>query len=251
MKRYTLLLIAVLVVATAACQPPSPASLPKIAQPREVIGSSLRGEEKKEIKNIHGVSLETFGELYIEMSDTEGFSISGDDNVLPYYEAVVDNGILRIREVAGADVLPSKPVQFTVQVINLDRIDLPSSGIVHFSTPIETPSLSLKSSDSGEINLEDLKTEKLNVELSGSGTITVAGNATMQKILLSGSGKFKGENLDSQTVEATLTDDSEAQLKVNNTLNANLSGNGKIQYRGEAKVTRSVSGAGNIEQLKP
>lgn len=89
--------------------------------------------------------------------------------------------------------------------------------------------------------------EQISVTLSGSGTLTLAGQAI--NLTQSGSSTLKAFLLTTQHVNATLSASSNAELTVDDSLKVVLSGSSSLVHRGEAtNVQQTVSGLATMQK---
>ena len=94
----------------------------------------------------------------------------------------------------------------------------------------------------------DLVTDEL--ELSGAGAIKAefAGTARRQRITLSGAGAFRGANLVGDSVRVSVSGAGKASVNATRVLDVAISGAGSVDYVGDPKVTRDISGVGTIKR---
>ena len=84
------------------------------------------------------------------------------------------------------------------------------------------------------------------MELTGSGDITVDGEATRQVVDIDGSGTYDGSGLASQDAEVRMGGSGTADVTVENTLRAVVEGSGTITYAGDAAVDSEIDGSGTV-----
>jgi len=89
----------------------------------------------------------------------------------------------------------------------------------------------------------------LNLEISGVGSVDIAGKCTEQHLTLSGAGSYQGTRMETQRTTIKLSGVGNARVWANEMLDATISGAGGIEYYGEAKVNQKVSGLGVIKYL--
>jgi hypothetical protein len=77
-----------------------------------VRGSGRVEEEERLVRGFTGVELATFGDLDIRLGDEEGLRIEAEDNLLPYFETEVRNGILKISSRPGVTLRNRRAVNF-------------------------------------------------------------------------------------------------------------------------------------------
>src|SRR3954464_9673522 len=68
---------------------------------RQVTGSGVSRTETRSAAGFQGVALGVDAALEIRQGPTEGLTITGDDNIVPLVETVVDHGVLQVRWTRG------------------------------------------------------------------------------------------------------------------------------------------------------
>jgi len=153
--------------------------------------------------------------------------VEADDNLLPLLESRVENGVLHLGAKDGI-LITEGTVRYTVMYRALDGIVL-----------------------SGSATAEALEVdqEQLLVTLSGSGTLTLAGQANNLNLIQSGSSTLNAFLLTVQEVDATLSASSNAELTIHDSLKAVLSGSASLVHRGDAtNIQQTVSGSATIQK---
>ena len=212
-------------------------------------GSGNVAEETREVGSFTGVALAGIGELTIEVSEGESLRIEAEDNLMPYLEAEVRNGMLKIGVQDGVNLNPTRPVRFYLTVEELDTIVLSGSG------NIEAPDLgaerfSVTISGSGDVEMGDLSADTLDVVISGSGNLDIAGGRVEeQDITISGSGEYQAGDLSSESVQITISGSGNATVWATESLDVRISGSGSVNYYGNPRTTFSGSGSGKLRSL--
>lgn len=121
-----------------------------------------------------------------------------------------------------------------------------SKGVkVHITVP-NLQSLSL--SGSGDVSLHGATGPSLQVAISGSGEALVQGKVDKLQAAVNGSGELEGFGLETNDATVDVSGSGEVEVFAVKTLQATVSGSGDITYRGDPKVTQTVSGSGEVRQ---
>src|ERR1700760_1084447 len=80
----------------------------------DVVGSGQVRTEMREAHGFHGVALDISGRVEITPGTAESVSVSADDNVLPYIETRVENGILHVRTRGNTSIRTRSPIKVSV-----------------------------------------------------------------------------------------------------------------------------------------
>lgn len=171
--------------------------------------------------------------------------IETDENLLSYIEAEVDNGTLRMETTENCNFTEYR---IYTNSTSLQGIALSGSGKVVLDGNIRTETLELKLSGSGNIQVADLTCTSLDAALSGSGTINLGGQTDRVELALSGSGQMKADDLSTKTAISKVSGSGKMSVNASDTLDAIVSGSGRINYKGNPlHLNKTVSGSGKIK----
>ena len=183
--------------------------------------------ESREVSGFTGVELTSIGDLRIEQTGTESLTIEADADVLPQLTSNVSDGILELGVAPGTTIATSRRIVYRLTVATLDSIAV---------------------SGAGDATASNLRADRLAVEISGAGEMTLAGTVDSQTVTISGTGDYNGEDLPSASAKVTIDAAGNAVLRVSDRLDATVSGVGSVEYIGDPKVTKDISGVGSVEQ---
>ena len=99
------------------------------------------------------------------------------------------------------------------------------------------------------MTIGNLTINSLKVDMSGVGTIDVAGKCSEQNLDLSGAGSYKAPRLETEQTTVKLSGVGNATVWANGMLYANISGAGAVEYYGSPKITQNISGIGVLKYL--
>jgi len=168
--------------------------------------------------------------------------IEGDEETQGAVDLDLDGGVLRIRPSGAWKFWRGKQVQIVVSARDLRRLEIKGAADVVAPEPLRLKQLQVRISGSGSVRFDKLKADKLEFNVSGSGTGQLAGAVDDLVVRISGRGVYSGENLASQTATLSVSGAGEVRVWATKEMTANVSGVATIDYWGNAKVTRSNSG---------
>ena len=124
------------------------------------------------------------------------------------------------------------------------------SGNVTIKGTIKGGQVSIDRNGSGDMKLEGLQAETIQMNFSGSGNFEVnEGNAKTQRIHLNGSGNVSAYGLKTETCSAVVSGSGDIEVYVSNSIEATITGSGNIDYRGNAQIKQiEVNGSGRINK---
>ena len=108
---------------------------------------------------------------------------------------------------------------------------------------------SLRLSGSPEVKLTGLDVDKLRVEMQGSGSVEASGRASTERMRMAGSGQYRATDLGADKVDARLEGAGSAEVFAREKLYVHISGSGRLRYRGDPELSKSVDGSGTVERM--
>jgi hypothetical protein len=217
MKILTLLSIA-LVVGLAGCN--------LINTTPKVKGSGISKTEKRSIPPFASLEVNCPSSIQVRFQEQKNLEISGDDNILPLITTEVRNDILYIQSSKEYD--PHDKLQIIVSIPNLKRFAFAGAG---------------------EAALSNVKNDRLEIILSGAGSLSASGETKEAEITLSGAGSVDAKNLHAVNAKVSSTGVGSVDIYATGQLDAKASGVGEINYYGSPKVVNQQAvGIGAINE---
>ena len=219
------------------------------------IGPTVRGSgnvmtETRDVSNFHAIDVNYPAQVLVKQGTKESLKIEAEDNLLPDLKTQVKNGVLEIsyNKQSAKRVNPTKTVKITIVVKDLTNVDFTSAGELTVEK-LDTDSLDVSLSGAGNVELNDIQAKDLSVSLSGAGSMTASGTTDSLVMNISGFGDFKGGDLHAQKADVNISGAGSATVWVDEDLTAQISGAGSVGYYGSASVSRQVSGVGGVNHL--
>lgn len=233
-----------------------------------VFGSGEIVTQTFKVSGFHRVTLEGFGDVFIEQGQTESLSVETDENILPLLDIRVRGSELFLGTKNSVNLNPSKSITYRLTVRDLDRIGLSGSGTFHAES-LKSGSFGVSVSGSGDVDISNLEADELSIELNGSGNILMenidvktvdttlqgsgdirlGGKADTQKVRVGGSGNYLAGDLQTNAGDVSIPGSADVTMWVEDQLNIKISGSGNIRYYGKPVIDQSISGSGDITSL--
>lgn len=190
-------------------------------------GDGVFKTESREVTTFSSISFKSVGKLKVIQNGKESLTIAAEENILPMLESRVSDKTLYISNENKSSIDPTKPIEFIVEVKNLENLTAKAVG---------------------SIEVNGIQGKSLTVSLDGVGNVAIAGNVDLLDLELSGVGSFNGADL--RTKEARVRNKGVGSVVVNASeqLDASASGIGSIEYIGSPQVKESVKGIGVIKK---
>lgn len=210
--------------------------------------------ETRDVSGFDEISLEGFGNLFIEQGGAEGLTVKADQDLMPHIKTEVVNGRLVIGYKNWLDRITMLPfvdrkADFHVQMKAIKAVRISGSGALD-AERIQAGQLALGASGSGDFRIGELQADELEVSVSGSGRYKLGGNVRRQALSVSGAGQVDALGLASQEAVVRISGTAEVNINVQQSLNLHISGAGKVRYQGSPQITQSISGIGQVERVE-
>jgi hypothetical protein len=200
-------------------------------------------------------------EVYIVQTDYYEVVMEAESNLLPFIRTRVSGNTL---EVDTKDNLkPNYPIKVFVYTPVIEDIRLSGSGRV-YSDSLEADKLDVDLSGSGSMDLVVwanevnctisgsgsirmyLETNLLEAKVSGSGDMDFSGLADRADFKISGSGSIHAYDLPVDNCYTTTSGSGDMYVHVNDYLDVNISGSGDVYYLGNPVINTKISGSGSV-----
>jgi hypothetical protein len=194
---------------------------------------------------IDSVEMSGFGNLLITSGNAAALNVTADDNLLPYIESEVKGSVLKLWLKPGQQLKPSKSLTYNLTLKSLRSLNLSGAEAVAVS-PMYVTDLNLQTSGAGSLDFTRLQARSLEVNASGTQRIHLTGECDSQSLISSGAASYDARDFATQNTTIILSGASSIQVRVAKILDVKLSGAGNVLYYGNPKVTKTITGVGNV-----
>lgn len=210
-----------------------------------------KGEERK-LSAFSEITLKMSGKVHLKQGDNQVVNVKGDQSTLDKLVTEVKDRKLVIRfktESMFSSSWKPGPVEIFITIPEIDKLTLLGSGSIISEDLISSRIIDLTLSGSGDINLADLKTDKVTILLSGSGNVLLAGKAAAAELkgTLSGSGNIKARDFNADDVNVKIVGSGNCWITANKNLIAKIAGSGNVFYHGNPAIDQSITGSGKVK----
>lgn len=210
-------------------------------------GSGTARTETRKVQGFDRVALAGPGTLTIDQGSSEGLTITADDNVLSNLRSDVSGGTLQLGPRPNTEIRAST-IHYRLQAIRLDTISLDGAAGVEAGR-LRADQFDLRADGSGSVEVVGLQVSQLKISIAGSSLVNMSGQATDQTITMSGSGRYRADDLRSQRASVQMTGSGLCTLRVSDRLDVSISGSGHVTYVGSPTVQTHVTGSGGVAQV--
>lgn len=206
--------------------------------------------------------------IFLKQGDTQKVEIEAEDNIMPIVKIEIKNDELTAR--TEGNMSTKKGVNIHITYKELNTITSSGSTDIFVESLLKSENISLASSGSSDINIENLEAENINLTSSGSSDIKIKhARATSFALDLSGASDVKisegmvdnltattsgssdllADNLETRNATLTSSGSSDIKIRVSEKLTAQSSGSSDIYYNGNPKeVVESKTGSSSIKK---
>jgi len=211
--------------------------------------------EERELPVFTEISLRIPAKLYIQQGDVQKVTIDANSSTLKEIITEISGRALVIRFPAKNYIRKSNdPGKITIHVTipEITGLNLSGSGDIYGDGPISSLILDLNVSGSGNIDLEELKADRIKTNISGSGNVLLKGEKPASEFtgLIAGSGNIKAEELEAREVKVTIAGSGNCSITSNGHVNVRIAGSGNLYYAGNPDIDTSIAGSGSVKEIK-
>ncbi|MCX6055941.1 MAG: DUF2807 domain-containing protein [Chloroflexi bacterium] len=208
--------------------------------------------EVREVAGFTAVLFKAAGKIVLTQGQTEGLEIQADAEVRSRIHHEVKDGVLILTY--DADWLDWTGLRLVAGGLAIYHLSMKEIRSLRFSgvgaldaAEINGDTLTLNLVGSGRIKIGSVKVNGLNVDISGVGTVDVAGECADLNVKLDGAGSFRASRLKSNHSKVNLSGVGSATVWAKENLDVTISGVGTVEYYGAPQISQKVSGIGTIK----
>lgn len=193
-----------------------------------------------------GVDIKIPADVKLVVGSKPGISITAPESYIDAISTTIRRGNLHIDgDVCKAD---NYDIRIEISIPSLEELYVAGSANVYSDTPIKSDKLDLEIDGSGAISMS-VFTNDINAKINGSGDIVLNGTCQNIQLGINGSGSFKGLGLNSFKSRIKINGSGNASVVAHNKLHATVNGSGDINYSGDPEINISISGSGKVNKI--
>ena len=213
---------------------------------------TLRASASDETRQVSGYDkLSSSGpfSVHIKINGTESLKISASSEALSNIETEVEDGTLKIRIKRNSHWFEQNYGQIDVYVTakSLGSLVNAGSGSIDVDGSLSGGKVNVVLSGSGSIKTA-VKSDELHAAISGSGSVHLAGKTGDASLVISGSGELKARDLVTGSASVVITGSGNTYITADKTIKAHIIGSGNVIYSGNATVDSSTIGSGSVSK---
>ncbi len=205
-----------------------------------VINESRKTESYDKVTLIGSATIEL-------IPGTEGdLTVSAESNIVPYIETIVKGNELIVRFKDDFNYSTKKEIKISVPIQEITDITLKGSGDIIATKVLNLDNLNVNLDGSGDISL-NVKTNKIQADVNGSGDIDLKGTTVDFTGNVNGSGDLNSKKLITQNSILSVNGSGDIESTTTNKVDALVVGSGDILVFGNPiNETKMIKGSGDI-----
>lgn len=200
--------------------------------------------------NFTGVAFNIHAELNYTQDSVYKVEIKAQQNILNEIETFISNGTLKIRTRNNVNLHSYDRITINISAPQVNDLGMGGSGTMRILPGYKPAYCRIKLSGSGNINITDLSTANVEANVSGSGEIRVnSGTVATADFRVSGSGLVDFLSVNATAAVISISGSGVIRTKVNQSLDATITGSGNVYYMGNVVPTTHLTGSGRVIRL--
>lgn len=212
-------------------------------------GNSIKGNDQRierttELGDFTSCTFSGEYEVTLVESRSSKVIIEADENLFDYI--TVDETGDKLHIDSKGNLKSDDGIKVELHFTDLEKIEWMGAGKLVSDGKIDFEDLTIYIAGAGQIDL-DLEADDLEIRLSGAGDVKLTGEVEDLNVAISGAGNLNAYGLEAVVADITITGVGSADVYASEELDAQVSGLGNINYKGNpSKVSDNVSGLGKI-----
>jgi len=193
----------------------------------KITGSGTVVSQERNVTGFTGIVVNGSTKAFISLDTGFAVTVKGYENLLPYLETNVVNGVLNVGYKNDINV-SNDNTEVYITLSTLDYVQTNGSGDMQISDEV-TGSDHLKTviNGSANISVEKGEADEFEGEISGNGNIQALG-------------------FQCKEAHVKISGDGNIEISVSDKLDVFITGNGNVYYHGTPVITTNISGNGQV-----
>lgn len=201
--------------------------------------------EYRTISDFEKLEMASFFDVKIVKDSIFDLKVEAESNLMPYIITRVEGNTLILTTRRGYNLRTHAPIMITVHTPEVDGIYLTGSGEIWSNDTIETTSMELEITGSGNIAI-GLDADFLDGTITGSGDLVLRGEVEEAEYGIIGSGDIRAYDMMHDDCFIKIDGSGSAYVTVNDLLDVIINGSGDVHYKGNPIVNSKIIGSGSV-----
>jgi hypothetical protein len=179
------------------------------------------------------------GDIFLTQGQEYSILIEANEEVLNRLIVRVEGDALIIDD-RRLTLFNIDPIKIYITMPEVEKISISGSGDILGQNKITSEDLEISIAGSGDTDL-NLNVEELTTRISGSGDVNYVGSAREHSFSVSGSGDLHSFDLETETSNIRVSGSGDVEVFATEELDIRISGSGDVFYKGNPRISQSVS----------
>ncbi|HPR32501.1 MAG TPA: head GIN domain-containing protein [Prolixibacteraceae bacterium] len=198
-------------------------------------------EKSLDLEPFQKIRFEGAYNIKLIQSDSQSVVLSTSESLHDRIRVWVEDGTLRIK--TRGNHIQSEEIKVNLSVRNLEEIKVEGGAQLLTEGYFDLGQFKLNVEGGANINMK-IKADTFTAYAAGGVNIELEGVATQFTAISEGAGNIDADNLEARFVRCKVSGVGNASVYATEKLDATVEGVGKIGYRGNPTINKSVSGIG-------
>jgi hypothetical protein len=176
---------------------------------RQVKGNGMTVDKSYKVSEFHGIDVSCGFDVVLVQGNSEGLTVTAQENVFDYVKVNVEQGILKIY--TEKNIMSQKSMKARISFKNIDNLKVSGGGDITCETSLNVPVLDMHIGGGGDLNAE-INTDALTCRISGGGDAEIKGTIKNYNLEASGGGDVNSE-LDADIIDCKVSGGGDLALK--------------------------------------
>ena len=196
------------------------------------------------INDFKGLKLRGSSKVFLTQGSPLQVTVTGQPNIIENIETDIQN---EVWEIEFEDCMRDyTQLVFYITMPEIDYLKVSGSGDIVGQNNFDSDIIDLNVDGSGSIDIAVENASIVDADISGSGEILLEGFSNSIDSGVSGSGDLKAFNLETNIAKVKISGSGDAEVTVNDELDAEINGSGSIYYKGNPVIDVNITGSGKL-----
>lgn len=214
----------------------------------EEVGNCERGRgpivsKQLELPSFHSLKLSGSDKVIVTQGPQQEVWVEGEENIIDLIRLSVSNGEWDIR--TRGCVGRHERLIYHVTLPEIKGLSLSGSGDIVGENTFLTSRIELEVTGSGSITA-DVDADDVEAEITGSGLLILSGSSQQVDVEITGSGEAEFLELQAEAVQVDIEGSGDAYVTALRRLDVEIRGSGDVYYRGNPVINSSITGSGRL-----
>ncbi|MEL6193805.1 MAG: head GIN domain-containing protein [Bacteroidota bacterium] len=211
----------------------------------DIVVSEVFDESDMEANGFDEIFISGNFKVILAQENDYEINVNASQELKPYIVVNQNGDRLEVKLKKGFSVRKMGKAEIFIASPKINHVKV--SGGVELKTrnAIKTERLELEVSGAGDVSME-VEADRFETHLSGAGSMDLKGKSDVAEISISGAGKVNAFDLLTDRLEVHVSGAGLANVHARDELDVHVSGAASLRYKGSPRISQSISGAGSV-----